>query len=189
MYRQTQIRKPLSILLTIALLTQLFLPALAINQYPAISNQYPESSEQPPVSTPQPPTSSLQPPISLSRIQTAYHTDDWITDSRLFLRSAAIGVRAGMSRQAALESVTLAGAKMMDLGERIGSLEPGKDADFIVLSGDPLSVYTQVLETWIDGRRVFDRSDEQDRLWAVGGYGAGEPSQIQLCCFGREGWQ
>jgi imidazolonepropionase-like amidohydrolase len=120
----------------------------------------------------------------------AYHTDDWITDSRLFLRSAALGVRAGMSREAALKSVTLAGAEMLDLGDRVGSLEPGKDADFVVLSGDPLSVYAQVLETWIEGVKVFDRTDPEQRLWAVGGYGAGEPSHVELCCFdGEEGWQ
>jgi len=117
----------------------------------------------------------------------AYHTDDWITDSRLFLRSAALGVRAGMSREGALRAVTLAPAEMLDLGERVGSLDVGKDADFIVLSGDPLSVYTHVEQTWIEGEKVFDRSRPQDRLWAVGGYGAGEPRKAQLCCYGQEG--
>lgn len=103
----------------------------------------------------------------------ALHTDDPITDSRWLLRSAGIGVRAGMSRKAALEAVTINGAKILGLESRIGSLEPGKDADFIILSGDPLSVYTHVLETWVDGTRVFDRSDPADRLRAVGGLGAG----------------
>ncbi|MFX8957429.1 amidohydrolase family protein, partial [Acinetobacter baumannii] len=68
----------------------------------------------------------------------AFHTDDYITDSRLFLRSAALAVRAGMSRDNALRAMTLAGAQMLDLQDRIGSLERGKDADFIILSGDPL---------------------------------------------------
>ncbi|HIL56511.1 MAG TPA: amidohydrolase, partial [Rhodothermales bacterium] len=86
----------------------------------------------------------------------AYHTDDYITDSRLFLRSAAMGVRAGMSREAALEAMTLAGARMLDVEERIGSLEAGKDADLIVLSGDPLSVYTRIEQTWVEGTKVFD---------------------------------
>lgn len=113
----------------------------------------------------------------------AYHTDDWITDSRLFMRSAALGVRAGMSREGALRALTLAGAQMLDLGERIGSLEPGKDADFIILSGDPLSVYTKVLETWVEGRKVFDRSKPEDYLYAVGGYGAGEETTPYFCCF------
>lgn len=99
-----------------------------------------------------------------------FHTDDGITDSRFFLRSAGIGVRAGMSRQRALEAMTIAGARMMDLGDRIGSLERGKDADFLLLSGDPLSVYTHVLETWVEGRKVFDRADPAERGLATGGF-------------------
>ena len=124
--------------------------------------------------------------LEQSGVLTGFHTDDPITDSRLFLRSAAFAVRAGMSRKAALHGLTMAGAVMLDLKERIGSLEAGKDADFILLSGDPLSVYTHVLETWVDGVKVFDREDPKDRLWAVGGLGAGYPRDLDLCCFGKE---
>jgi imidazolonepropionase-like amidohydrolase len=99
-----------------------------------------------------------------------FHTDDGITDSRFFLRSAGLAVRSGMSREAALYGMTMAGARMLDLDQRIGSLEPRKDADFIILSGDPLSVYTHVEETWIEGRRVFDLSNPRDRAFALGGY-------------------
>ena len=108
-----------------------------------------------------------------------FHTDDPITDSRLFFRSAAMAVRYGMSRGKALEGLTIAGAKMLRLQDRIGTLEQGKDADFIILSGDPLSVYTKVLETWVEGRRVFDRADPKDRLYATGGYGAGHDEAEQ----------
>lgn len=114
--------------------------------------------------------------------RTAFHTDDYITDSRLFMRSAALAVRAGMSRAAAIEALTIAGAEMLDLTGRVGSLSVGKDADFIVLSGDPLSVYTHVLETWIEGVKVFDRSDPKDRLHAEGGFGAGHQIRPYLCC-------
>lgn len=103
----------------------------------------------------------------------AYHSDDPILDSRLFLRSAGLAVRSGLSREAALAAMTLNGARMLDLEQRVGSLEPGKDADFIVLDGDPLSVYTQVRETWIEGVQVFDRADPEHALYATGGYGAG----------------
>jgi len=116
-------------------------------------------------------------------VNVAFHTDDLITDSRLFLRSAALAVRGGMSRAGALRSLTLAGAEMLDVGDRVGSLEVGKDADFVLLDGDPLSVYTKVLETWVEGERVFDRSDPDDRLIAVGGVGATRGgANAALCC-------
>ena len=113
----------------------------------------------------------------------AFHTDDSITDSRLFLRSAALGVRGGMSRAWPLRAMTINGAKMLDLDQRVGSLEPGKDADFIILSGDPLSVYAHVLETYVEGNKVFDRSDPKDHLLAVGGYGASKDQVMHLDCF------
>lgn len=116
-------------------------------------------------------------------VNVAFHTDDWITDSRVFFRSAALAVRTGMSRSGALRALTLAGAEMMDLADRIGSLEAGKDADFIILNGDPFSVYTKVLETWVEGKKVFDRSDPKDYLHAVGGYGAGHDQSPYFCCY------
>ncbi|MCC2671899.1 MAG: amidohydrolase [Armatimonadetes bacterium] len=116
-------------------------------------------------------------------VPVGFHTDDWITDSRLFLRSAALAVRAGMPREKALEALTIAGARMLDLQSRVGSLEPGKDADFIVLTGDPFSVYTKVQETYVDGVKVFDRSNPHDRLFATGGYGAGRDQVAHLDCF------
>ena len=112
-----------------------------------------------------------------------FHTDDYITDSRLFLRSAGLAVRAGMSREKALYGMTMANAIMLDMQSRIGSLETDKDADFIVLSGDPFSVYTKVLETWVEGKKVFDRSDPKDLLIATGGFGAGSDREIHIDCF------
>jgi imidazolonepropionase-like amidohydrolase len=122
--------------------------------------------------------------LEAAGVPCAFHTDDPVTDSRLFLRCAALAVRAGMSREKALEALTLAGARMLDLDARVGSLEPGKDADLVILSGDPFSVRTKVLQTWVEGRKVFDRDDPEDRLFAVGGYGAGRDQEAEMCCAG-----
>lgn len=118
------------------------------------------------------------PILDRAGVLTGFHTDDPITDSRLFNRMAALAVRAGMSRERALYGLTMAGARMLGLEERIGSLEPGKDADLVVFSGDPLSIYSQVLETWVDGVRVFNRADPRDRLYAEGGFGASHDQEL-----------
>ena len=93
---------------------------------------------------------------------------------RLFLRSGALAVRGGMSEAGALRALTLNPARMMRLDERIGSIEVGKDADLVLLSGPPFGLYTQVLETWIEGKRVFDRSDPVQRRSATGGFAVGD---------------
>lgn len=121
-------------------------------------------------------------------VRVAFHTDDWITDSRIFARMAAMGVRAGLSPQKAYEALTIAGAEMLGLDERIGSLEVGKDADFIVTSGDLFSVYTHIEQTWVEGKKAFDRSRPEDLLFAEGGFGAGEEVEPYMCCY-RQAWQ
>ena len=105
------------------------------------------------------------------------HSDDPIVDSRTLLREAALAVRGGMTRDGALRALTINGAKQIRLDARIGSLEAGKDADFLVLDGDPLSTYTHILETWVEGAKLFDRSKPDDLLMATGGFGAGSPME------------
>jgi imidazolonepropionase-like amidohydrolase len=116
-------------------------------------------------------------------VLTAFHTDDPINDSRWFLRSAGLAVRAGMSREKALAAVTISAAEMMALSEKTGSLTAGKQADFLILNGDPLSIYTRVLETHVEGQKVFDLADPADKLWAEGGFGAGHQRKASGCCF------
>lgn len=102
-------------------------------------------------------------------VKIAIHTDDPITDSRLLLRSAALAIRGGLSETDALAALTLNGAEMLGLQARVGSLAPGKDADLVVLSGPPFSIYTHVEQTWVEGQRVFDSADPVDHRYATGG--------------------
>src|SRR5207237_6367583 len=83
-------------------------------------------------------------------------------------------LRGGMSEDATLRALTIHGAQMLHLDDRLGSLEKGKDADFVVLSGAPFSVYTQVLQTYIDGVCVFDRSKTHDWAYQAGGFALAE---------------
>ncbi len=108
--------------------------------------------------------------MSEAGVDVAFHTDDYITDSRLFLRNGAMAARAGMDQAKALEALTLAGARMIGMEDRLGSLEEGKDADLVILSGDPFSVYTRVEQTWIEGEQIFDLANPEHKKFANGGY-------------------
>jgi len=83
--------------------------------------------------------------------------------SRRLNYEAAKAVRYGsVPEEDALDFVTINAAIQLHIEDRVGSLEVGKDADFVVWNGHPLSVYTRAELTFIDGRKMFDR--EVDRL-------------------------
>lgn len=71
----------------------------------------------------------------------------------------------GMGEEEALKLVTLNPAKQLGIDHRVGSLEPGKDADFVIWNGHPLSTLSYPIETWIDGQRYFsiEQAEEQRR--------------------------
>jgi imidazolonepropionase-like amidohydrolase len=72
---------------------------------------------------------------------------------------AAKAIRwGGMPTAEAIRTVTLNPAKCLKIDHRVGSLEPGKDADFSIWNGTPLSPYSACEQTWIEGRRYFDRA-------------------------------
>jgi imidazolonepropionase-like amidohydrolase len=77
---------------------------------------------------------------------------------------AAKAIKYGsVPREEALKFVTLNPAKQLRIDRWVGSLEAGKHADLVVWSGDPLSVRSRCEETWIDGRKYFDRDDDRLR--------------------------
>lgn len=76
---------------------------------------------------------------------------------------AGIAVAAGLPWDEALKAVTLAPAQIFGVGDRIGSLEPGKDANVVVWSGDPLELTTRATHVFVRGRELNEPS-RQDRL-------------------------
>lgn len=78
---------------------------------------------------------------------------------------AATAVAFGLPRRAALEAITLRAAEILGVGDRLGSLEPGKEASFFVSDGDPLEIRTHIESVWIAGREVDRNEDRQWRLY------------------------
>ena len=83
---------------------------------------------------------------------------------RLNLEAAKAVKYGGVPEADALNMVTINPAKQLRIDDRVGSLEVGKDADIAIWSGNPLSTTSVCVETWVDGRRVFDRSLEEQRV-------------------------
>lgn len=91
----------------------------------------------------------------------SYNSDNSQLATRLNWE-AAKALELGVSEEEALNFVTLNPAKQLHIDARVGSLEPGKDADFVIWSGNPLSTLTRCEQTWVDGRKYFDQ--EEDRV-------------------------
>lgn len=70
----------------------------------------------------------------------------------------------GLTTEEAIRAITLSPAEMLGVGDRLGSLEAGKDATLIVSTGDPLEIPSQVTMAFIQGRKV-ELDDRQKRLW------------------------
>lgn len=80
-----------------------------------------------------------------------------------FWFQAATAISYGMDRDEALKRLTLEPAKLLGIDKWVGSIEPGKDADFTIYSGDPLKIDSWVLKTMVGGEVVYDR-DKDDKL-------------------------
>ena len=77
---------------------------------------------------------------------------------------AAKAIRYGnVSPEEALKFVTLNPARQLGIDKFVGSLEAGKDADLVVWSTSPLSNFTRCEQTWVDGRKYFDRAEDAER--------------------------
>lgn len=74
--------------------------------------------------------------------------------------TAALAVKGGLDREAAVRAITLTPAEIFGVQDRIGSLDPGKDADIAIFSGEPLHYMSVVEMVLIDGKTVFDSRKE-----------------------------
>jgi imidazolonepropionase-like amidohydrolase len=81
--------------------------------------------------------------------------------SKFITLAAAMAAANGMDEDAAVRAITLTPAEILSVADRIGSLEVGKDADLVILSGHPLDTRTRVEMVLIEGKVVFERKSQQ----------------------------
>jgi imidazolonepropionase-like amidohydrolase len=92
-------------------------------------------------------------------VTVSLHSDNAQIASRMNWEAGKL-LRTGLTEEQALSTVTLNAARVLAIDDRVGSLEAGKDADFVVWSGNPLSQFTKAEQTWVDGRRYFSLEDD-----------------------------
>ncbi len=93
----------------------------------------------------------------------SFNSDSSELARRLYTEAAKAVKYGGTPEVEALNFVTINPAKQLRMDQRVGSLEPGKDADFAIWSRSPLDSRTVCLQTWIEGKKYFDRSRDVER--------------------------
>jgi len=93
-------------------------------------------------------------------IVVSYNSDSDELARRLNWEAAKALKYGNVPEEEALKFVTLNPAKQMKVERHVGSLEAGKHADFVIWNGPPLSTYAICEQTWIEGRKYFDRAED-----------------------------
>jgi imidazolonepropionase-like amidohydrolase len=96
----------------------------------------------------------------------SFNSDSSDLARRLNTEAAKAVKFGGTPEIEALKFVTINPAKQLKIDARVGSLEPGKDADLVIWSGPPLDSRSVALQTWIDGKKYFDREQAAARAAA-----------------------
>ncbi len=100
-------------------------------------------------------------------VVTAINSDDAEMGRRLNQEAGKTMKYGGVPVEEALKMVTLNPAKLLHLDERMGSIKVGKDADVVLWSDEPLSIYAKAEKTIIEGAVFFDRDEQEEKLDAI----------------------
>jgi len=100
-------------------------------------------------------------------VLTAINSDDAEMGRRLNQEAAKTVKYGGMSETEAWKMVTLNPAKMLHIENKVGSIKPGKDADLVLWTDNPLSIYARVQKTFIDGICYYDANADMEKRTAL----------------------
>ena len=95
--------------------------------------------------------------LAASGVKIAITTDHPVTQMQYLPLCAGLAVREGLPLEAALRAIPNTAAEIIGAADRVGSIEPGKDADLAIFDGNPLQTLTKTLYTIIDGRVVYKK--------------------------------
>jgi imidazolonepropionase-like amidohydrolase len=100
---------------------------------------------------------SLANPGRLARagVTISITTDHPVVPINLLVHQATLAVKHGLDRETALRALTINPARVAGIDGRLGSIEPGKDADLVIWTGDPLDTFSRVERALIDGVQVY----------------------------------
>ncbi|MBT33141.1 MAG: hypothetical protein CMO01_26065 [Thalassobius sp.] len=105
--------------------------------------------------------------MTMAGVTTAINSDDAEMARRLNQEAAKSVKYGGMSEEEAWKMVTLNPAKLLHLDDRMGSIKVGKDADLVLWTENPLSIYAKAEKTIVDGIIYFDRTKESEKRAVV----------------------
>ena len=97
--------------------------------------------------------------LAAAGVTIAITTDHPVVPINFLVHQASLSVKYGLDRDTALRALTINPARIIGVDERLGSLEPGKDADIVIWSGDPLDVLSRVQRAFMDGREIYTAVD------------------------------
>ncbi len=97
--------------------------------------------------------------LAKAGVTIAITTDHPVVPIHFLAHQAALSVKHGLDRDTALQALTINPARIIGIADRLGSIEPGKDADLVIWSGDPLDVLSRVERAFMDGTEIYAHTD------------------------------
>jgi imidazolonepropionase-like amidohydrolase len=102
--------------------------------------------------------------LAAAGVTIAITTDHPVVPINFLAHQAALSVKHGLDRDVALRALTINPARIVRIDDRLGSIEPGKDADLVIWSGDPLDVLSRVEHAFIDGAEIYTYAGGEARF-------------------------